>query len=205
MPTCSLPVEESATRDYAVAMLGALQRQKLERKFRIFDANGDGFVQRDDFDIIIENLHKMRNLTADSDEAKAISEQYLEYWNALRKFADENEDHQVSLEEWLEYHDAAIEFEMILKEHGEQGTLQPFADVLFQLIDRNGDGRISAEEYREFLSVYKLDASAADQAFEHLDQHQNGFLTREEMASLVFEFYASDEPSTAGNWLFGPI
>ena len=100
-------------------MLGELQRKKLERKFHVFDADSDGFVKRADFDIIIENLLKLRGLTAESDAGRSVADQYIDYWMTLQRFADANQDNQVSLDEWMDYHDAALEFEKVLEEEGE--------------------------------------------------------------------------------------
>lgn len=186
-------------------MLGDLQRKKLERKFHVFDANGDGFVQREDFDIIIDKLLQLRGLSTDSTAGGAVRDQYLDYWMTLQRFADANRDQRVSLAEWMEYHDAALEFEKVLEEQGEEGTLQPFAEVLFQMLDTNGDGQVSADEYCEFLQAYKLDENAARQTFQHLDERNNGFITLEELFGLVEQFYASNDPEAAGNWLFGPL
>lgn len=186
-------------------MLGELQRKKLKRKFQIFDANGDGFVQRDDFDLIIGNLLKLRDLSADSSGGQAIADQYIDYWLTLQHFVDANQDEKITMGEWMTYHEAALEFEKVLAEQGEEGTLRPFAEVLFQMLDRNGDGQVSADEYHEFLQAYQLDVEAARQAFEHLDQQGKGHLTLDELFALVDDFYTSNNPDSPGNWLFGPL
>ena len=185
-------------------MLGELQTRKLERKFHIFDANGDGYVQRDDFDLIIANLLALRGLSADSEAGKAVSAQYEDYWQTLQQFADVNQDQQVNLEEWMTYHAAALDFEQVLATEGEEGNLRPFAEVLFQMLDANDDGQISGDEYCEFLQAYKVDEGTARQTFEHLDPQGLGYLTLDQLFTLVDQFYGSNEPDAAGNWLFGP-
>jgi hypothetical protein len=52
--------------------------------------------------------------------------------------------------------------------------LNPLA--LFYLLDRDGDGKISREEY---LKVWKEQAEG-EKAFRQLDQNSDGFLNREE-------------------------
>lgn len=46
---------------------------------------------------------------------------------------------------------------------------------------------------------------AADIAFPRWDRDANGYVSKEEMAEVVREFFHSSDPDAPGNLLFGPL
>lgn len=186
-------------------MLTAFQKRKLEKKFHVFDADGNGFLEKDDFDIIIANLAKLRGYPPGSGEYQQIQKMYGEFWDHLARFADANKDHKVTMEEWLEYHDAAFEMEAVMHTHGEGESMRPLAALVFQTIDADGDGKITRKEYHDFFRAFRIPESDADVSFDHLDMNRDGYVTEDEIFSAVTEFHFSDDPKATGNWLYGPI
>ncbi|GET41437.1 EF-hand domain-containing protein [Microseira wollei] len=47
-------------------MLTELQTKKWTRLFQVYDADGNGTVTQEDFELIFQNLAKFRNLEANS-------------------------------------------------------------------------------------------------------------------------------------------
>src|SRR5262249_32334115 len=86
-----------------------------------------------------------------------------------------------------------------------QKWIDGLADVLFRVIDANGDDRISLQEYKDFLTVHGRNPVDADLIFPKIDTDNDGFVSREEMKKAVVEFYYSDDASSPGNWLFGEV
>ena len=75
---------------------------------------------------------------------------------------------------------------------------------MLELWDRDGDGKLSADEYVKLEWCYGVTEEAAREAFRHLDRDGDGYLTLEEGMKAIEEFYLSDDPDAPGNWLFGP-
>jgi Ca2+-binding EF-hand superfamily protein len=73
------------------------------------------------------------------------------------------------------------------------------------MVDIDGNGRISPQEYALFLKAYNVDERLFDDIFRHLDLNGDGYLSRDEIFKLVREFYLSDDPQAPGNWLVGPF
>lgn len=187
-------------------MLSALRRRKLSRKFRVFDRDSSGFVEAADFDYAVRKLTELRGWSAGSSKRADLAERYEAFWHALQKHADSDRDRRVSLEEWLKYHELALDFEIELKRtmSGYEGMTDSLACFVFDVLDRDGDGEVTAAEHRQFCDAYDLDTSP-DELFARLDGDGDGRITRAELRERVAEFYFSDDPEAAGNWLFGPF
>lgn len=72
------------------------------------------------------------------------------------------------------------------------------------LWDRDGDQRLSADEFVKLEWCYGATEETARVIFQHLDRDEDGYLTIEECRQDAEEFYRSDDPAAPGNWLFGP-
>ncbi|HXE71265.1 MAG TPA: EF-hand domain-containing protein [Candidatus Nitrosotenuis sp.] len=186
-------------------MLTPLQRRKLSRKFALLDTDHDGRLRQGDLQRVQAYLASMRSLDAGSPEGTRLVELFSSYWKALERSCDRDWDGTVTLEEWLHYHDLALwrEAEALATSSHYHGTLEGAAGFLFELLDADGDGRITRQEYRQFLSACGLDAHEAAECFMRLDLDGDGYLSRDEMLTLVDEFYFSQNEDAPGNWLFG--
>lgn len=186
-------------------LLSELQRRKFTLQFRLFDVNHNDAIEETDFTRIIEGLGAVCGLTKpEHDDLEARTQ---DFWSALRAHCDANDDGRISLEEWLDYHDQVLEQDRQLRQ-SDRGYGSPFemvARFLFDLLDEDGDGRLTRGEYRRFCGVQGIDEDTADECFDQLDRAREGHLLREDVVDMVLEFYFSDDPGVAGNWLFGPI
>ncbi|MEM1167940.1 MAG: hypothetical protein AAGJ08_02295 [Cyanobacteria bacterium P01_H01_bin.35] len=71
-------------------MLTELQTRKWTRLFQVYDANGNGVVEKDDFEAIFQNVAKARNLTQGTPQYEELHGKFMEDWEHLRKDADKN-------------------------------------------------------------------------------------------------------------------
>jgi hypothetical protein len=77
------------------------------------------------------------------------------------------------------------------------------AAALFEAVDADGDGRISAVEYRELIETWNGTATDTDVIFTRLDLDGDGHLSEGEFVQLWTEFWAGDNPNAPGTWVFG--
>jgi Ca2+-binding EF-hand superfamily protein len=127
-------------------------------------------------------------------------ERSLAEWHSLRETADLDENHRVTLGEFLRFADVFLADRDAVRAYA-RGDVQ----LLFDAMDLDGDGRISADEYRDYLRVCGADTRGADAFFAHADLDENGRITRDEMTHAMEEFLTSTDPASAGNRLFGPL
>ncbi len=63
-------------------MLGPVRLRKTEALFKLFDYDGDGYWEREDFDIFVGRLADARGLAPGTPEVRSLAEVYLQVWYA---------------------------------------------------------------------------------------------------------------------------
>src|SRR4051812_50051039 len=116
------------------------------------------------------------------------------WWTTLRSAA--GHDHRVTLDEVMRVVDR-------LGEMPEAVTAA--AEAMFEAVDENGDGRISAEEYNRLIEAWNGRPTDTDEVFPLLDLDGDGHLSRPEFIRLWTEFWSGDDPGDRGTWVFGPL
>ncbi|MFL7794197.1 MAG: EF-hand domain-containing protein [Anaerolineae bacterium] len=180
-------------------MLTNLQKRKLTRFFNVWDTDDDGAITTKDPEQVAQNLAKLQGLKPGSPEHEGFYSGLMSYQNDFLKAVDMDESGRVTLEEWLAYHE-----EMLQDEKRFEGTVLMVIEVMFALMDRNGDGKITLEEYEECMKALRIE-DFAEKALQKLDLNGNGTLSKEEVLKLTREFFYSDDPKARGNWALGPF
>lgn len=182
-------------------MLTKIQEKKLGNLFHAFDSDSNGFIERADYGVLVNNLAQLRMFAPGSTDYATLEGLILQSWEELRAFADTDGDGRVSLTEWYGFHDQFLSspdaFTMFY---------QRTAGFMFALFDRDGDGKVDVNDYRDFLRANRVALGAwVEENFRLADTNGDGRLDFDEVAVIFRDFYASDDPTiAASNWL-GPI
>src|SRR5690606_14380698 len=106
--------------------------KRVELVFSLFDANGNGVVDSDDFDLMTERV--LEAAVASDDSAKeAIRAAFRRYWTTLATELDANGDGVITVEEFRPF---------VLDPQRFGPTIREFAQALAALGDPDGDGFI---------------------------------------------------------------
>jgi len=178
-------------------VLTPLQQRKLRYLFSLDDADKDGVVERTDYERIADRLATSVGLAPGTPGYDQFHERYLGVWATLDRLADTNRDGKVSCDEYL------AAYADILAELG--ASAGGMGQVLFDLADADGDGRIAEREHLALLGAYGVAADAARESFRRLDQDGDGFIRKDEFMQGAQDFFLGDDPATPGNWLLGPL
>ena len=158
-------------------MLTDLQRRKMSRLFKVYDADGNGFIEESDLLRIAHNFAEQRGLAPGTEGYNQLRSKFLFVWEYLQKFGDPNRDYAVSLSEFLSYAQEVLE-ENYASVIGSTGSF------LFELIDADG---------------------LVKDIFAKLDLNADSTISTEEFAKLGYDFHYSDDPLNPANWFFGPF
>lgn len=167
-------------------MASDLQRRKITIVFSAMDVNGDGRLERADFEALAERWARVRG-GAGADRVRAVM---VGWWDVLSSTADR----LVTVEEVLGVVDRLGS--MI-------GQVSGTAEEMFDAVDEDGDGRVSAGEFDRMIRGWTGREPSQDSAFALLDRDGDGLLSRDEFVRSWTEFWAGDDPDAPGARLFG--
>lgn len=168
-----------------------LLARKHAHFFNMLDKNQDRVLERADFLNFLDSLTSIRGWSPGSSEYERSRELVMSWWDAFKQAADTDDNGQVSCEE----------FSSVMA----QTDAEAFAGVanwLFDIVDADGAGTISAEEYRQLEAAVMADDSGARDTFAKIDQDGDGRLSRDEFTTLIVEYHTSEDENSAGNALF---
>lgn len=161
---------------------------------QIFDGNKDGYWEKSDFEQFVERMATARGYEVGSPEVEALPDVYMGLWESMEP-ADADGDGRVSLEDALAFQE----------QHFTPEAVTSFAQVIFPVLDTDGDGEIGFEEYQDYLRTSSIDPAVADEVFPRLDTNGDGRITRAEFEQLYLEYFLSNDADVPGSSLWGPF
>lgn len=182
-------------------MLTDLQKKKLGVLFKALDLDKNGVMERSDYDTLVKNLAAAHGKEPGSPAYQTLHSKQMATWNQVRAFEEKKGSGKVTLDGWLKFHDGllgnAALFDAIVK---------MTTAFLFDMLDVDGNGKISIDEYNTFLESHNVETGKwVEEVFDENDRNKDGFISREELLQMVDEFYRSDDAKAPGNRLYGPI
>ena len=181
-------------------MLNELQKTKLDRRFTLLDVNGDGTIQQDDYEELAQRLISGANLRPADPKAAAVASSLLDIWQALGAKVDTDRDGKITQDEWRR----SVEGSLIERD-GFDRVIGPAAAAVLAAYDADGNGAVSADEFRTFLTAMRVEPASADESFRRLNSSGSGMLSVDEITVALRDFYTSADPEAPGNWLYGPV
>ncbi|MGW2229681.1 EF-hand domain-containing protein [Streptomyces formicae] len=175
-----------------------LLNRKISRHFDLIDTNGDGEITQADFDLVVTRLSEEFGEAADSPKRRALSDAYQALWGGMQQSLDTDRDGAISREEYV----AGLGADAPA---GYRQYVQPVAKAIIRLCDTNGDGKLDGAELLKVHRALSMDSGSHDEAMAKLDRDGDGFISEQELTVAIEEFFSSEDPEAAGNWLFGRV
>ncbi|MEU8824820.1 EF-hand domain-containing protein [Streptomyces sp. NPDC048636] len=176
--------------------MGALLDQKYEKLFSLLDANGDGVIAADDFDVMAGRV-----LAAFNEERTAKGQKYADemtnYWRALRDTADADGDGRID----------KTEFRQALRQVSDNfdTLIGPLYQAGFHLADRDDNGLVGKDDFVVVLVAIGVPAAEAEAAYDRLTA-RGGELTKDQLMTAAMHYYRNEDPAdTASHLLFGAL
>jgi len=177
-------------------MVSEIRKNKLNYVFdTFFDVNKDGSIEKNDFELAIENIARIRGYKAGDANYKDVSDRFLSIWEKLRVFADTNKDNVVSRDEWLNMWTEPLNDEW----------KKLYMDFMFRLQDTSGDGSIDEAEFTNVCQTFGIAADESKKAFDKISNSGKTEIDIKNYENLWKEYFGSDDVAAAGNSLFGKV
>jgi Ca2+-binding EF-hand superfamily protein len=182
-------------------MLTDVQRSKLDRRFELLDADGDGFITAADYDLAAAHVCEAFDFASGSPQHERIHVIYLRLWVALSRKTDSDGSGRITRSQFVQSCAESI----VEPARGYDRVIRPVAQTIFDLIDDDESGTLEVEELANWANAYGVCADDAERAFRALDRNGDGVLDLDEVQQALKEFYTSDDLDAPGNQIFGPL
>lgn len=179
-------------------MLTDLHERKFTKLFTLHDTNKDGVLEQSDYEQIAQGIVAIRGWDPGAPEATELRARIMRFWDGVKSKADESGDGRVTIKEFLAYMD------QLLTTSGEfSSVMSPIATMVWQTMDRDRDGSVTADDYAQVYIMRGQDPALAKENFAHIDLDGDGVLSLDELMVMIEQFYKTDDPQHPANWLLG--
>jgi Ca2+-binding EF-hand superfamily protein len=172
-------------------MATEFQRRKIAPVFGAMDADHDGFLDETDFHALTARWTTTDGCAPGSARHHRITEIAMGWWTTLSAIAGSDR----------------VDLEQVLLLVDRLGTMRQAvtttAATMFEAVDGDGDGWISAGEYRALVEAWSGAMADTDEVFALLDTDGDGRLSLAEFTEAWIEFWAGDDPTAPGSRVFG--
>lgn len=176
--------------------------RKLTRRFQTFDFDGNGRIERSDFETSAARMADEFGHDADSPARQRLMELSLGLWEHLVSVADADRDGTIDLDE---YKKAFVNGLLETEDSFDQGY-RPFLDAIMAVADTDGDGMLDVDEYvRGISALMRLPEADACETHRRLDTDEDGLVTTQDLLQAIHDYYFDDDPSGVGSWFLGPL
>ena len=182
-------------------MLTELQAAKLDRRFELLDADGDGFITAADYDQTASAVCEAFDYPQGSPQHERVHMTFLTMWDKLSRKMDGKHTGRISRDQFL----SSCADSIVERGGGYDRNIKPVVDAVFDIIDADGDGVLDVDELARWFSAYGVCEDDAQRAFTTLDRNGDGVLSRDEVHEAVEDYYTSDDPRAHGNRIYGPL
>lgn len=167
--------------------MATVQEERLEQRFKLWDNDGDGDVDKADWEAEASEILSNLGVDPGSPKGAAVTNAYTGMWEYLAGAAGVGTDGALSLDQFK----AVVEAEMLANGNaGFANVLRPTIGAIVQLLDVNGDNQISPTEFTGWLKAVGVPDTDADAAFAAIDTNGNGYLSVDELVNAVRDFHA---------------
>jgi Ca2+-binding EF-hand superfamily protein len=171
--------------------------QKVERLFELMDTNGDGYVEWDDYQRVIDRFRDGYRLEPDSRKAQALEAAYRVWWLELQRHA--GGVGPLAREDYVAATCAAT------ADTSRVNLVDGLSHALFDIMDTDDDNLIDRDEFAHLLAVRELTSPDAIGVFDILDTDGDGRISRQEYLASWRHFFQEDTADTPDSWYFGKL
>ena len=174
------------------------QKAFLQRKWKTYfvqqDVTKNGYLSFEDFEETGKRFVEYDNL--DEKKGKEIAKRLTD---VMINYGLKGRGDKMSLEQFLAKQ-MEIRADPRVKE-----IIKTNLDMMFDVVDTNGDGTISLKEYQVFFKCLGIDESNAKPSFDGIDTSRNGVISKAEYLAAAVEFLHGLDQKSGATSFMGPL
>lgn len=176
-----------------------IQVRKLHKWFASFDADGDGVIDVLDFTGMAQLQCEAYGIAARSDTWRRLHECAHVVWRAIEQRTGTLNRAKLTRQEWVSWMGSNEYADFVV------GAAIPFSLMAFSIADADGDGRCDVNEMMAAQHRSGMSEEEIHRYFDRLDLDGDGYVTADDYAQALREFYFSDDPAARGNFIAGDL
>ncbi|HEV2887537.1 MAG TPA: EF-hand domain-containing protein [Jatrophihabitans sp.] len=176
-----------------------LQLRKLVKVFASFDTDADGVIDVLDFTGMAQVYCEAYGIAPRSQSWRKIHQCAQVMWRAVEQRTGSLNPAKLTRQEWISWM-GSHEYD----DYVTQAAI-PFSLMAFWLADADHDGRCDVDEMMAAQRRSGMSEDEIRRSFDLLDTDGDGYVTTEDFAQALEEFYFSDDPDAPGNSIAGDL
>jgi Ca2+-binding EF-hand superfamily protein len=163
------------------------------------DINKDGYISREDFELMGKKLAEHSRMT--EEETEATIREFLKVADMLNLKPGVKKTLKEAAKKANESYCSTM------SPTDKISLVNGVHNVLFDAIDTNKDGHISIEEFKVYLNVIAPGTKEDDivHSFDAIDTNKNGEISREEFLAAAQDFLLGVEETELSKAFLGPL
>ena len=170
-------------------MVSSEYERRIAARFAGFDQDGNGYIDREDFNVAAKALLTEFGVAARSDKGQALYVGAEAFWQGMAGIADRDGDQRITRDEFV---NGAVKR---LRDNPERFAeiARPFLHAALAVADQDGDGRATVEDTARVLRILGVSEDVARAAAATLDADGDGKVGEDEIVPAFARYFTVPE------------
>ncbi|MEU6775501.1 EF-hand domain-containing protein [Streptomyces sp. NPDC046759] len=170
-------------------MVSTEYERRIAARFATFDQDGNGWIDREDFNAAAKALLAEFAVPARSDKGQALYAGAEAFWQGMAGIADRDGDQRITREEFVT---GAVKR---LRDNPERFAeiARPFLHAALAVADTDADGRLTVADTARVLRVLHVPGDLADATAGALDADADGTVTEADVIPAFAGYFTVPE------------
>lgn len=170
-------------------MVSTEYERRIAARFATFDQDGNGYIDRGDFNAAAKALLTEFAVTARSDKGQALYAGAEAFWQGMAGIADRDGDQRVTREEFVT---GAVKR---LRDNPDRFAeiARPFLHAALAVADTDGDGRLTVADTARVLRVLRVPDAVAGATAAALDTDGDGSVGEPDVIPAFARYFTVPE------------
>lgn len=170
-------------------MVSTEYERRIAARFATFDQDGNGYIDREDFNAAAKALLAEFGVPARSDKGQALYAGAEAFWQGMAGIADRDGDQRITREEFVT---GAVK--RLRDNPGRFAEIaRPFLHAALAVADTDADGRLGTADTARVLRVFRVPEETARQAAAALDTDGDGRIGEAEIVPAFARYFTVPE------------